>query len=123
MKKCIFLLFLVSLSFHSFSQDDTNTSQLKSDVGFFKEPDLFIIDSFEFKGNKEVYLNKLKSKKILSLQHLIREETGQKFIYSQQDTNNALKDSYNPFLSRRTYAKLDYIKILFKEKFFLNTIN
>jgi hypothetical protein len=61
MKKCIFLLFLVSLSFHSFSQDDTNTSQLKSDVGFFKEPDLFIIDSFEFKGNKEVYLNKLKT--------------------------------------------------------------
>ena len=77
---------------------------------------LFLNDDFWL----SIYLNKLKSKKILSLQHLIREVTGQMFIYRQQDTNNALKDSYNSFLSRRTYAKLDYIKILFKERFFLN---
>jgi hypothetical protein len=54
------------------------------------------------------------------LQSLIKERTGERFIYKQHTRENALEDLYSPFLSRRTYAKLDYIKILFKERFFLN---
>ena len=47
---------------------------------------------------------------------IINEKTLEEIAIKQ----NALTDSYNPFLSRRTYAKFDYIKILFKERFFLN---
>ena len=80
---------------------------------------LFLNDDFWL----SIYLNKIRNIKILSLQSLIKERTGETFIYKQHIKQNALKDSYSPFLSRRTYAKLDYIKILFKEKFFLNKIN
>jgi hypothetical protein len=77
---------------------------------------LFLNDDFWL----SIYLNKIKNTKILSLESLIKERTCERLIYRQHIKQNALTDSYNPFLSRRTYAKFDYIKILFKERFFLN---
>ena len=76
---------------------------------------LFLNDDFWL----SIYLNKLRNTKILSLEYLIKDRTGERLIYKQHIKQNALTDSYNPFLSRRTYAKFDYIKILFKEYFFL----
>ena len=61
MKKSIFLILFLSFSLFSYSQDDNNSNQNMSDIGLFVEPNLFIIDSFEFKGNKEIYINKLKT--------------------------------------------------------------
>jgi hypothetical protein len=57
-KKDIILLLLTFVTTFCFGQ---NTNENKSDIGLFKENELFIIDSFEFKGNKEVYFNKLKT--------------------------------------------------------------
>lgn len=79
---------------------------------------LFLNDDFWL----SIYLNKIVDTKILSLESLIKERTGENFIYKQHTKHNALKDIYSPFLSRRTYAKIDFIKILFKERFFLNKL-
>jgi hypothetical protein len=64
--KIFVLLLCVNIVFiPSFGQDymytNNTKSEKKSDIGLFKESEPFIIDSFQFKGNKEVYINKLKT--------------------------------------------------------------
>jgi len=97
-----------------------NTKLLDNILNFYNKHvatsnSLFLNDDFWL----SIYINKIKNTKIVSLQSIIKEVTGEKLIYLQHTKQSALKDSYNLFLSRRTYAKFDFIKILFKESFFL----
>jgi len=65
------------------------------------------------------FLKKFKNKQVCSLEDVVIKEINEKYIYKKINYEQPLHKIYNSILTRRNYAKYDYLRILF-QKFFLN---
>jgi hypothetical protein len=65
------------------------------------------------------FLKKFKNIQICSLEDVVIKEISAKYIYKKINYDKPLHKIYNNILTRRNYAKYDYLRILF-QNFFMN---
>jgi hypothetical protein len=65
------------------------------------------------------FLKKFKNIQICSLEDVVIKEISAKYIYKKINYDQPLHKIYNNILTRRNYAKYDYLRILF-QNFFMN---
>jgi len=63
------------------------------------------------------FLKKFKNKQVCSLEDVVMKEINEKYIYKKINYEQPLHKIYNTILTRRNYAKYDYLRILFQNFF------